>query len=122
MSNKIKLVPPDEKQCQAIILSGCWPDAQHFMTIGPKQRTRCTQKPIVIAHENRAADDGLKGSMSLCADHLREFNEKMPKGFATIVPIKSSSGARTMREARLMRMPTVKRKTPPLRDRNGGET
>lgn len=85
---KTKLVPPDKNQCQAINISGCWPDAQHFMTIGPKQRVRCTHKPTVIVYEKRKAKDGLKGSMSLCPDHLKEFNERMPKDFATIVPIK----------------------------------
>lgn len=59
------LTPPDKKQCQAEWLGGS------FMTLGPRQMERCTNKPTVIVTEKYPGPDGERGSMSLC-DRCRE--------------------------------------------------
>lgn len=69
-----KLIPPDPKRCQAEQKVGCWPDGRHFMNLGPGSIVRCSNKPICITHEKKASRvDGLKGSMSLCAECLAVF-------------------------------------------------
>lgn len=67
---------------------GCSPTIERFMVIGPGGIKRCKNKPIVIAFETAPAQDGLKGSMSLCIDCLKTFKERFPVGFATFKEIK----------------------------------
>jgi len=86
----MKLIPPDPEQCQAQHKEGCWPDAQHFMVIGPRQLVRCKNPPTVIAYEKRPGKDGRKGSMSLCNKCLVVFIEQFGGQFATIKPISKS--------------------------------
>ena len=84
---KQPLIPPDTKQCQAQRKEGCWPDAQHFMIIGPAQLVRCTNKPTVIVKEVRPSEDGRRGSMSLCDACYQVFLKQNGTGFATCRPI-----------------------------------
>lgn len=74
------LIPPDPKQCQRMVQTGCWPDAEHFMVLGPPQLHRCPGKPVAIVYETLPRDDGLKGSMSLCGPCLAECLEAFPPG------------------------------------------
>jgi hypothetical protein len=76
-----KLIPPDRKQCQSMILSGAWPDAQHFMAMGPRTSTRCTNKPVVIVYELHPGKDAQRGSMSLCGACLAECLGSFPPGY-----------------------------------------
>src|SRR3990170_2082902 len=67
---KIRLIPPDLKQCQAEK-----PNRNDFMTLGgPVGHVRCTNKPFYIATERKAP----KGSMSLCIDCQVVCEEQMP--------------------------------------------
>lgn len=73
-AKKVKLIPPDKKQCQHQTAVGAWPDAMHFMNLGPASLHRCTNRPSVIVAERKPdKKDGLCGSMSLCPTHLTEF-------------------------------------------------
>ena len=76
MSNT-KLIPPDIKQCQAMI-----PNGNSFMTFGGVPgHIRCTNTPAVIVTETHEGEDGQKGSMSLCKDCLTHALKQLPKGF-----------------------------------------
>ncbi len=70
-NKKVKLIPPDKKQCQADK-----PNPNHsFMSFGihPKY-IRCENKPTVILYATVVTNaDGQKGSMSLCNDCLKVF-------------------------------------------------
>lgn len=74
MAKKVKLIPPDKKQCQAEK-----PNGNSFMTLGGVPGLiRCTNAPTVIAYELVAnPDTGQKGSMSLCEDCLKKFLEQV---------------------------------------------
>lgn len=85
---KTKLIPPDPKQCQALEKVGAWPDAQHFMNLGPAGWARCTAKPTVIVHEKKPGKDGRKGSMSLCDECLKKAIEQLGGDHFTSIPIK----------------------------------
>lgn len=65
-----ELEPADLTQCQAEK-----PTGQNAFTlgIGPVHK-RCQEIPVVIVTEEKAGEDGQKGSMSLCADCLDVFN------------------------------------------------
>lgn len=80
--------PPDEEVCQAMI-----PTGHSFMTLGgnPYARRRCTNRPSVIATENKPGSDGFIGSMSLCAECLTVFKRQMPEDFATIKNIEEKN-------------------------------
>lgn len=83
---KTKLPPlerPDRKRCQAEKREGT------FMTLGgsPHRLTRCSNAPVVIAHENNPGSDGRKGSMSLCAKCKSALLEQCGSDFATFNPI-----------------------------------
>lgn len=82
------LTPPDPKQCQAEKKEGAWPDAEHFMVIGPAHMARCQNKPTVIIKEVKPAADGRRGSMSLCPDCLKTFLKQNGTTFAVIAPIR----------------------------------
>lgn len=70
---KVKLIPPDRKQCQCLK-----PNGNTFMTFGGiPGRVQCTNKPCVIVKELKPAKDGLKGSMSLCAECFEVFGKDM---------------------------------------------
>jgi hypothetical protein len=85
---KPKLIPPDRNRCQANHLEGCWPDAEHFMIIGPRELVRCTNKPTVIVAETKPGQDGLIGSMSLCNECLARLVELKGADYFTSEPIK----------------------------------
>lgn len=87
MKTKTKLaplIPPDRKQCQAEK-----PNGYSFMTLGGTPGlVRCKNKPTVIAHENKPAEDGRKGSMSLCDECAKKMIEQCGAAFCTLKPIK----------------------------------
>lgn len=87
---KVKLTPPDTARCQAERKTGCWPDAQHFMIIGPGRMERCTNVPEVIVKEVKPGTDGHRGSMSLCKDCLPNFLKAFGPSHATVTPITKS--------------------------------
>ncbi len=87
-TRKVKLIPPDLNRCQAERKTGCWPDAQRFMVIGPAGWERCGNAPEVISTEIKPGKDGQRGSMSLCAACQIEMIKQMGAGFATFTPIK----------------------------------
>lgn len=74
-SKKVKLIPPDPKHCQKKIRTGCWPDARHFMRIGPAEEHDCGKKPSHIVRETKPDTHGQRGAMSLCPSCLAEFIE-----------------------------------------------
>jgi len=74
------LTPPDTSRCQAEKPNGAGP----FTLGGRPGLVRCTNKPQFIVTENEPGEDGLKGSMSLCAHCLTVFLKQMPDGFATV--------------------------------------
>lgn len=81
---QITLDPPDLDQCQALK-----PNGNNAFTLGDKPGLiQCEEKPSVIVTENQPGDDGLIGSMSLCADCLDAFNKQKGPGFATVSVIK----------------------------------
>ena len=74
------LIPPDRAQCQSLRPNKTWsPMAFGPATVDPEtgekrggsvrsdRYWRCRQKPDVIVTETKS-DDGVLGSMSLCAD------------------------------------------------------
>jgi hypothetical protein len=74
MKTKIKLIPPDRKQCQAMIRSGCFPTAQEMFIMGPSKTERCENKPECIVTEKKPnKKDGQRGSMSLCGKCFVNF-------------------------------------------------
>lgn len=76
---KVKLIPPDRKQCQAEK-----PNGNTFMTLGGVPGLeRCKNKPSVIATERKPGEDGLRGSMSLCSDCFTKLIEQQGPMFAT---------------------------------------
>jgi hypothetical protein len=78
------LTPPDKERCQADV-----PNGNSFMTLGGRPgRVRCSNIPVVIAKENKAGEDGRKGSMSLCEGCSQVFIGKMGVTYATMTPIK----------------------------------
>ncbi len=83
---QIALDPPDPKQCQSLK-----PNGYNAFTLGGKPGyARCEKKPSVIVTENQLGDDGLIGSMSLCADCLDVFNKQKGPEFATVSVIKEA--------------------------------
>jgi len=77
------LVPPDRDRCQADV-----PNGYSFMTLGGQPgRTRCIEKPMFIATENKPGSDGQIGSMSLCANCLQQFRKQMSLDYATVYHI-----------------------------------
>ena len=75
------LTPPDLKQCQAEK-----PNGYSFMTLGGRPgRERCASAPSVLATEADPGEDGLRGSMSLCAECFNAFQKQEPTGRATFV-------------------------------------
>jgi len=86
----MELISPDLKRCQAEK-----PNGQSFMTFGGGHKMiRCTNKPLFIVTEKKPGEDGLKGSMTLCADCLTVFLEQMPDGYAEVALIDAAKKAR----------------------------
>jgi len=79
-----ELIPVDKERCQAEKLDGS------FMTFGPRQLIRCNNRPVWIATEKKAREDGLKGSMSLCHACAEKMKEKMGKNYAILEPLDSA--------------------------------
>lgn len=71
------LIPPDIDRCQAEVLQGS------FMTFGPRETVRCSEKPVYIATENKPGKDGLVGSMSLCEACKEKLIQKLGADFAS---------------------------------------
>lgn len=78
------LTPPDKQQCQAEIKEGS------FMTLGPRGRYRCTNKPTVIVTETVPGEDGEHGSMSLCDSCRKMLIKKMGRAYFTEEKIKAA--------------------------------
>lgn len=78
--SKVKLDPPDLKQCQSETLEGS------FMTLGPRSYVRCSNKPTHIVKEVVPGEDGRRGSMSLCGECLKVCLDKMG-GQISVKPI-----------------------------------
>jgi len=78
----MKLIPPDLKQCQCEHQVGAF-------TLGGVigQRTRCTNKPIVIVTERKAGPEGKKGSMSLCVSCLTKAYQQLGTKHFTVEKI-----------------------------------
>jgi hypothetical protein len=83
-----KLTPPDLKQCQAEKPNGY----TAWSLGGVPGLVRCTEKPSVVATAVEPYEDGQHGSMSLCADCLEVFQEKMGPGYATFKIINAEEG------------------------------
>ncbi len=84
-AKKEKLISPDKKQCQKQIAIGAWPDAKHFMNLGPPSLRRCENKPVCIVKECKPAKDGRRGSMSLCGSCFVEFIEQFGGDYADVI-------------------------------------
>ena len=77
------MIPIDKEMCQSEK-----PNGQSFMTLGGGHKMiRCKNTPTVIATETKAGSDGIKGSMTMCADCLKVANEQLPKGFFDLVEL-----------------------------------
>lgn len=70
-NSKVSLEPPDRSRCQAVIKR-----YKPFILGGQViEEQQCENKPAFIAKELTPGDDGLKGSMSLCAKCKTEFEK-----------------------------------------------
>ncbi len=76
------LIPPDTKRCQAEHQVGAF-------VLGGRvgEKTRCENKPSVIATEKKPGKDGRKGSMSLCAECLPHLIRQFGDEYARITEI-----------------------------------
>lgn len=82
-----ELTPPDLHRCQAEV-----PNGASFMTCGGRPgRVRCSDKPVVIATENKPGSDGQVGSMSLCQHCAEVFVKQLGADYATLAPIQGGS-------------------------------
>jgi hypothetical protein len=78
-----QLIPADLTRCQAEV-----PNGATFMSLGGVPRLeRCHNAPTVIATEKRPGEDGLVGSMSLCARCQAQFIKQLGNDFATFESI-----------------------------------
>lgn len=77
-TKKVKLTPPDPKQCQGERRVGAFAMGGRIGEL-----IRCTNKPTVIATERKAGADGLKGSMSLCDSCQAKMEKQLGADFAT---------------------------------------
>ena len=83
---KVKLIPPDKKQCQAEK-----PNGHSFMTLGGRPgRERCTNKPTMLATEKKPGKDGQRGSMTVCDECFSVMQKQMP-GAATYQRLKENT-------------------------------
>ena len=83
-----KLVPPNPKSCQRLILVGCHPTGLNFMAFGPGSFRDCGKLPSVIVTEKVPNPEYvLCGSMSLCAACFVEFCETGKIGDVTVQKI-----------------------------------
>lgn len=77
------LIPADRNRCQVEITP-----AHGAFVLGPRPKPeQCTNKPAFIATENNPGQDGQRGSMSVCARCLIEFQKQFPPGYATLEPL-----------------------------------
>lgn len=82
-----ELTPPDLHRCQAEK-----PNGASFMTLGGRPGlVRCSDKPSVIATENKPGPDGQVGSMSLCQHCAEVFVKQLGADYATTAPIQGGS-------------------------------
>jgi hypothetical protein len=87
----MKLTPPDIQQCQAEK-----PNGNSFMTLGGATgRVRCTALPEVIVKETKKGEDGLRGSMSLCAECLEVAKKQLGETTFKVTRIKFPSLSKT---------------------------
>jgi hypothetical protein len=82
------LVPPDLERCQAekpgngpFIIGGKIGDPKNGY------RTRCSNRPTVIATEKKPGSDGRRGSMSICDECLPYLIRQMGKEYAELTPL-----------------------------------
>jgi len=83
---KNEVTPPDLKQCQAEKPNG----NSAFTVGGIPGLVRCTNRPLFVVTETQPGPDGLRGSMSLCAECLEVFSKSLPPGYATVERIKEN--------------------------------
>lgn len=76
-------VPPDLDRCQAEKPNGEGP----FTLGGGHKMVRCENKPQFIVTEKAPGEDGLIGSMSLCAHCLTVFLKQMPADYGEVTEI-----------------------------------
>lgn len=83
-----ELTPPDRKRCQALV-PGNGPFTMGGKIGDPRDgyRVRCENKPVVIAVERKPGPDGLRGSMSLCAECRDAFHRQMGLDYADEEPV-----------------------------------
>lgn len=66
-----ELTPPDYEQCQVFVTPAHGP-----FTLGPRPaQVRCKNRPVWLAKEKTPGDDGLYGSMTLCAECVGKLLE-----------------------------------------------
>lgn len=81
MTDSKKLTPPDRKRCQSTYKLGPFTMGG---TIG--KWIRCSNIPVVIIREREAGQDGMLGSMSLCAECFKVAKKQLlPFEFETCV-------------------------------------
>ena len=78
---KPKLIPPDKDQCQAEKTL-----SKYAMGGRIGERIRCTNKPVAIIKEKKAKD-GLKGSMSVCAECLEVAKGQLGENYFTVIKL-----------------------------------
>lgn len=83
LDETVELKPADLGQCQAEKP----PPGASFMTLGPISLKRCTNVPVVIAREVNPGKDGLRGTMSLCAECKKQFLKQLGPDYATFEDI-----------------------------------
>lgn len=82
-NKKPKLIPADKTRCQADVSTwNPWHIAGRDVKV-----ERCKSKPTFIAKENKAGQDGRKGTMSVCRPCRRELERQLGKNYATFEPI-----------------------------------
>lgn len=74
------MIPPDKERCQALVPNRTWSpfnlgpadtDSSGRKHGGSRRQDRlyrCVETPVCIVEEIEPGEDGLRGSMSLCAD------------------------------------------------------
>lgn len=84
-TKKVKLEPPDKKQCQAEITT-----IAPFMQMGgpPRVTARCKNKPTTLAKEVKPGPDGQRGSMTVCDSCLAVMKKRVDAGAVsyTVLP------------------------------------
>lgn len=82
----VKLIPPDLKQCQAVVPNPKYaPFSIGQNAVYANRTLRCTNLPTVVTRENKADEYGLRGRMALCDACLAVAREQLGADFFTVV-------------------------------------